>query len=283
MKRAPLTATLLQSKSGIRALPTSLGGVVENPGRGVTVRAKNMNGPVPDIMRTKFKYITQPVDYTTASVSVNFTMNDLVDPEQSGGGTAVGYYFQFSRLYQNFRVYASSIKIYVDALNAATQSTYWFLFPMLSVSSGTIPSTIDEALQFPNQKHIIQGPDNGNRGHMTLKHYCEVGALAGIADIASAIGYEGQMSPPPYSLPGTGPAIEEYWVLRGFPSQSSGAGISVDATVRVELEYYCELFNVQPMSVNPSLDVIPAEDIMSDSIIIQKFKDALSKTKPTFT
>jgi len=274
--RAILRAKPTGKISGIVALPESLGGPKDTSvGHTVKVNARNKSGSIPDIMMTRFKWIAR-FPMQGGSAQQIFVQNNLADPDQTGLGDVVDYYYQFSRLYQDYRVNASKINIRCDVRNAATQETYVFLFPITSPSAGTIPGSIAEALVFPNQKHIILTPDTGPRGHQSLTHYCKIGALEGISNISASTAYDGGFATGSYTSPGYTPAIEYYWVAKSFPSQ---IGEAADFDMTVEIEFLTQCFNVVPSATSsPSLSADKFElTPLSDSVIINKFKELLTK------
>lgn len=262
-----------------------MGGSVSLPGHAVTVKARNNSGPVPDILRTKFVWSLETLQATGPSFQQQLAFNNLLDPNQTGSGAPVPYFDTFSRMFQNWRVYAAGITVYIDALNTATQEAYVFLYPVSSVTSMTLPLNVNEGMQFPNSKYVVVGTDTSLRDHKELKHYCETGALDGVVNIADQSGYSGDFyTPPSFNTGASSPGIENFFVIQIIPS-TPGAGL--DYQIRAKLEFYAELYNVQPATQIPALppmiDCTTTDDIMSDSVIIQKVKDALGKAKPVFT
>jgi len=218
-----------------------------SPGKSVTVRSGNRAGPVPDILRTHFVYVQPPTNYSTTFANVVYEQNDLGDPYASGSGNPVDYYYPFSQLYQNYMVHSSSIEVFCDNTNAATEETYVFVYPVVSAGAGTLPTSMDQALVFPNAKWVVVGPDQSSIGHKTLQHYCEVGALEGIANISDDPAFEGTFAGPPFSSPGPGPATTHSWIIYVV---NSAPGTNIDITLTVKLKYYCALYNVRPDSAN---------------------------------
>jgi len=204
---------------------------------------------------TKFKFRNRQLASGTNHTYV-WAQNNLGIVDQTSSTPAVAYYYELSRLYQSYLVSASAITIVADARNVTTEEVYIFVFPTVSNVPAVTPSTLTQALAFPNSRHVLMGPDTSGQGHVSIRHYCEVGALEGINPNDQALDYEGSFSTN-FTTPGASPPTLNYWTTQAYASET-GQSVSYDYTATIT--FWAKLYNIRP-SAGQAFDdsLVPAE------------------------
>lgn len=261
------------------------------------VHSRNQNGPVPDRLYCKFNFIE---DITQSAMSGIFqgqyAANDIFNCFIGDTDSWANYFPQYARLYSGFRVYASKIKLHIWVKADQTQEFVVFILPWYNTSSTNDPASMQNALSFPNERHVVCTPLVGTDSYHCLEHYMEAGSLQGVRDIADDGNYQGNFMGPPnwdQTSPAASPATVEAWKHFAFATQVS-APAQPSYTYITEIEYYCELFGVRPADVNPDPeftsipkalpkgDDAPEDDKapdLSDSVLVDRIVKAVKAAK----
>jgi len=292
-----LVASAGSSRSGV--IPVSLasagGDATGSVGRATRVHSKNQNGPVADRLFAKFKYVDQLTQSPPTGFDVAmFASNDIFNCFVGDSDSWANYFPQYARLYKNFRVYASHIKVHIWTKADQNQQFTVFVAPWFTTDVLNDPPTIDVAFNFPNQHHVVCSTLAGGDSYHCLEHYMKTGSLMGITDIEDNPNYVGYFMGPDNwdsGAPAASPPQLEVWKLWTYPTQSASPQ-QPSFTFITEIEYYVEMFNVNPANVNPDPVLVhpPKEDDtpeadgvkspdLTDSVLVDRIVKAVKAAK----
>ena len=188
-----------------------------------------IRGPsaVPDYVDVKLKYVE--VGTKTATVVYNqaqYSGNSVFNPQNTGGyGSShqpMGF-DQWATLYGSYMVKASSIE--VDFVPSGVAQS--LLYPV--VASGTAPSTLAAALEYPRVKTTMSSIASGRT---RLKHYMTTAGVYGLKSLNN--------DDQPYcALVGANPALQWFWIF-GF--QDPDVTTSTIQSAKITITYYVRFF-----------------------------------------
>lgn len=192
-----------------------------------------LKGPsiVPDRMFTKLKYnLTRTLDPAPAAATVTYAFrgNSLYDPEYSVGGQQPMGYDQWTALYNQYRVHASSISIKFMSTSSTEAGgfTKIVLFPSTTPASGSYSGNNEQ----PYSRSIFLANNGINQGYLRGKMLTK--KMLGIKSVA----YDEDLA----GVTGSDPAKQWYWILYGssINDLANIAGVYMD----IKVTYFTEFF-----------------------------------------
>jgi len=207
-----------------------------NNSRKASLTRINTIGGVSDRQRVKLKYtmvtaLTSIV--TTGAFDYVFRGNSVFDPDFSGTGGQPANYDDYSALYNQYRVWGSSIKVHLMTTISGNEPILWAIGPRHSSTSVTLPTQMDFAAQpyVQSRLHNIYrtgAPDTVFQSSMSTMKFQGL----------SASEFEGRDDLT--SLVSTNPAEQWYWHVS---ATNIDVSITSDVAIHVELVYDVEFFD----------------------------------------
>lgn len=187
---------------------------------------------IPDRYFCRLKF-NQTLDYrpTVANPTSRqlWRGNSAYDPDQTGlGGQPLGF-DQIMALYDNYRIYASSIKIQIMPLSTGSGNFIkWSLYPSNTPSNDVSP---DIGAEHPYAKSDFSA--SANQNFRTIRNFMSTKRILGYKNIMTNDNFIGTA--------GTNPTSQWYWILDYL---TVGGVNNIDpGYLNVTITYYCEFFN----------------------------------------
>jgi hypothetical protein len=170
---------------------------------------------------------------TTGSFSYVFRGTGPFDPDVTSTGGQPANYDDWSALYQNYRVWSSSIKVHVLPTTSALEPTAWLVAPRHTATAITAGTFYDAAAMPYAQNKIINvyragAPDAIFRSSMTARKFYGLSKteFEGRDDITAIVS--------------ASPTTQWYWHVSAINIDTA---ITSEVAISVDLVYDIEFFN----------------------------------------
>nr|WAE42284.1 MAG: capsid protein [Cressdnaviricota sp.] len=182
---------------------------------------------IPDFLDVKLKYIETGFKTTSTGYYTAIYSGNGAQGPQITGGFGTGHkpmsWNNWISLYGYYMVKASSIKIQF----IPSSTTQVVVYPI--VNSGTGPSTLGQALEFPRVKTCMC---SGANGPTSLRNYMTTATMFGVKSLNN--------DDQPYcALTSAAPAQQWFWIV-GF--EDPDLATTTILTCKVEITYYLRFF-----------------------------------------
>lgn len=261
--------------------------------------------PVPDRLYCNLHYAGTPenINIGAGNQFKSYVANGPYDPDPSVGGTTAAYYSELGLSYQNYIVWGSAIRVYVTPNTNSDSPAVVGVWPCTTTSTGSLacPKDFAALVVTPGAKwcHVQEYTKSLSvvSNKLLIKDY-----MAQSAD--GSISWQGVAPGATKTLDsGSNPTSPLYWVVGVFAPD----GVAGDANVYItaEITYFTEFstrtvpygynnnsftLDIDPITDKPTdlqppsrieekeefhTPKEPEDDIMSDSVFIDKLKCVL--------
>lgn len=205
-------------------------------GRGRLTTMRRVRGVLPDKMQVRLTY-TQQGQLTSGVVtytSIIVRGNSIFDPDFTGvGGQPFGR-DEWSGFYDNYRVFASKIRVFFDSEDAGDG----LIGVVVPSTSSTGFSSTNLAMQTPYSRFKHMGVSTGTNAK-TVSNYMESSKIFGI----KAINYDTSFA----AAFGANPAQEWFWHVGVGSADSVGTPTS---NYTLKIVYYVELYGRKQLALS---------------------------------
>jgi len=194
-------------------------------------------------VRLKYTMITVLTSITTTGAfSYVFRGNSVFDPDFTGTGSQPANYDDFSAVYNQYRVWGSSIKVHVLTTTSGTEPVLWILGPRHNSTAVTYATAMDFAAQ-PYVKSSLQSIYRTGAKDAVFSASMTTAKFQGL----SSTEFQGRDDLT--ALVSTNPAEQWYWQIN---ATNVDVTVTSEVAIMVELTYDVEFFD----RIDTTLDLV---------------------------